>query len=62
MKFDFPKEDGMYELTDTQISRVEVIGDEREVIVNGRRPLSLTVSIQDNGRTLKVFVDKKSHL
>jgi hypothetical protein len=43
----------------TQITRVEVIDENGRTYVNWKKENKVEISIQDDGRTLKVFISQK---
>lgn len=44
----------------TDVTRFEVIGDTGRLIVRDRDGVKVSVSLQDDGRTLKIFLDNDS--
>lgn len=44
----------------TDVTRFEVIGETGRLIVRDRDGVKVSVSLQDDGRTLKIFLDNDS--
>jgi hypothetical protein len=45
-------------VTSTGVTRIEVIDSEGRQFVNWNKDNKISVSLQDEGKTLKVFIDK----
>ena len=50
----------MTDLNTQKVTRVEVIDDTGRAYVNRNQDNAVEVQLQDNGRTLKVFIYKKN--